>query len=154
MKEAMNKFEVVKDEFRAYPGAEIKMPVRATKHSAGYDICTPTDITIPSGACVKVKTDIKAKVKEDEVLLIFVRSSVGIKKNIVLMNGTGVIDSDFYGNVENDGNITLALYNYGNGLQTFKAGDRICQGVFVKYDTVESDCTESVRTGGIGSTND
>lgn len=150
----MNKFEVVKDEFREYPDAEIKLPTRATKHSAGYDICTPTNIFIPSGTYVKVKTDIKAKVKEDEVLLLYVRSSVGIKKNIMLMNGTGVIDSDFYGNKENDGNITLALYNYGNELQTFKAGDRICQGVFVKYDTVEDDNVETIRTGGIGSTND
>lgn len=149
----MNKFEVVKDEFRAYPNAEIKLPVRATKYSAGYDICTPTDITLPSRACVKVKTDIKARVKEDEVLLLYVRSSVGIKKNIMLMNGTGVIDSDFYNNEENDGNITLALYNYGNDLQTFKAGDRICQGVFVKYDTVEDDNVEMIRIGGIGSTN-
>ena len=149
----MNKFEIVKDEFRAYPDAKIKLPVRATKHSAGYDICTPIDFTIPSGACVKVKTDIKAKIKDDEVLLIFVRSSVGIKKNIVLMNGTGIIDRDFYNNKDNDGNITLALHNYGNDLQTFKAGDRICQGVFVKYDTVEDDDVETVRTGGIGSTN-
>ena len=149
----MNKFEIVKDEFRAYHDAEIKLPVRATKHSAGYDICTPVDITIPSGAYVKVKTDIKVKVKEDEVLLLYVRSSVGIKKNIMLMNGTGVIDADFYGNKENDGNITLALYNYGNELQTFKAGDRICQGVFVKYDTVEDDNVEAIRIGGIGSTN-
>lgn len=149
----MNKFEIVKDEFRAYPNVDIKLPVRATKHSAGYDICTPVDITIPSGGCVKVKTDIKAKIKDDEVLLIFVRSSVGIKKNIVLMNGTAVIDRDFYNNKDNDGNITLALYNYGNDLQTFKAGDRICQGVFAKYDTVEDDDVETTRTGGIGSTN-
>lgn len=149
----MNKFEIVKDEFRAYPEVEIKLPTRATKHSAGYDICTPCDIHIPSKACVVVKTDIKAKVKEDEVLLIFVRSSVGIKKNIALMNGTGVIDSDFYGNTDNDGNISLALYNYSNDLQTFKAGDRICQGVFVKYDIVENDNVETIRTGGIGSTN-
>ena len=149
----MNKFEVVKDEFREYPDANIKLPVRATKHSAGYDICAPVDITIPSGDCAKVKTDIKARIKDDEVLLIFVRSSVGIKKNIVLMNGTAVIDRDFYNNKDNDGNITLALYNYGNDLQTFKAGDRICQGLFVKYDTVEDDNVDALRTGGIGSTN-
>lgn len=89
----MNKFEVVKDEFREYPDVDITLPTRATKHSAGYDICTPTNIFIPSGTYVKVKTDIKAKVKEDEVLLLYVRSSVGIKKNIMLMNGTGVIDA-------------------------------------------------------------
>ena len=60
---------------------------------------------------------------------------------------------DYYNNKDNDGSITLALYNYGNDLQTFKAGDRICQGVFVKYDTVEDDNVDVLRTGGIGSTN-
>ena len=148
----MNKFEIVKDEFRAYPDTNIKLPVRATKHSAGYDICTPIDITIPSGACVKVKTDIKAKIKDDEVLLIFVRSSVGIKRKVALMTGTSVIDADFYDS-DCGGNISVALWNYGNELQTFKAGDRICHGVFVKYDTVEDDNAETIRIGGIGSTN-
>lgn len=148
----MNKFEIVKDEFRAYPDAKIKLPVRATKHSAGYDICTPIDITIPSGGCVKVKTDIKAKIKDDEVLLIFVRSSVGIKRKVALMTGTSVIDSDFYDS-DCGGNISVALWNYGNDIQTFKAGDRICQGVFVRYDIVEDDDVETIRIGGIGSTN-
>lgn len=148
----MNKFEIVKDEFRAYPDAEIKLPVRATKHSAGYDICTPCDIHIPSKACVCVKTDIRAKIKEDEALLLFIRSSVGIKRKVALMTGTSVIDSDFYDS-DCGGNISVALWNYGNDLQTFKAGDRICQGVFVKYDTVEDDNVETARTGGIGSTN-
>lgn len=148
----MNKFEIVKDEFRAYPDANIKLPVRATKHSAGYDICTPIDIKIPSGDCVCVKTDIRAKIKEDEALLLFIRSSVGIKRKVALMTGTSVIDSDFYDS-DCGGNISVALWNYGNDLQTFKAGDRICQGVFVKYDTVEDDDVETTRTGGIGSTN-
>ncbi len=149
----MNKFEVVKDEYRAWPHVKIKLPTRATKFSAGYDICTPTDIFLPSKVSVKIKTDIKAKVKEDEVLLLFVRSSVGIKKNVVLMNGTGVIDADYYSNPDNDGNIMLALYNYGETAATFKAGDRICQGIFVKYDTVEDDNATMERAGGIGSTN-
>lgn len=149
----MNKFEVVRDEYRAFPHIEIKLPTRATKFSAGYDICTPTDITIPSKGSVKIKTDIKARVKEDEVLLLFVRSSVGIKKNVVLMNGTGVIDADYYSNPDNDGNIMLALYNYGEETAIFKAGDRICQGIFVKYDIVEDDNVAAERVGGIGSTN-
>ena len=149
----MNKFEVVRDEYRAFPHIEIKLPTRATKFSAGYDICTPSRIVIPSGESAKIATDIKARVKEDEVLLLFVRSSVGIKKNVVLMNGTGVIDADYYSNPDNDGNIMLALYNYGEETAIFNAGDRICQGIFVKYDIVEDDNVAAERVGGIGSTN-
>ena len=149
----MNKFEVVRDKYRAFPHIEIKLPTRATKFSAGYDIYTPSRIVIPSGKSIKIATDIKARVKEDEVLLLFVRSSVGIKKNVVLMNGTGVIDADYYSNPDNDGNIMLALYNYGKEAATFEVGDRICQGIFVKYDIVEDDNVAAERTGGIGSTN-
>lgn len=149
----MNKFEIVRDEYRVFPQAEIKLPVRGTKFSAGYDICTPSKLVIPSGESIKIASDIKARVSEDEVLLLFVRSSVGIKKNVVLMNGTGVIDADYYSNPDNDGNIILALYNYGKETAIFQAGDKICQGVFVKYDTVEDDNVAATRIGGIGSTN-
>lgn len=148
----MNKFEVVKNEHRKFPNAEIKLPTRATKHSAGYDIYTPCDITIEPGKTFVVPTDVKVQINEDEVLMIYVRSSVGIKKNICLMNGTGVIDSDYYGNPKNDGNMALALFNYGTETQSFKAGDAICQGIFMKYNTVEDDHVETIRVGGIGST--
>lgn len=149
----MNKFEVVKNTYRVFPQSEIVLPTRGTKYSAGYDIRIPTKLVVPAGECRKVATDIKARVKEDEVLLLFVRSSVGIKKNIVLANGTGVIDADYYNNPDNDGNIIFALYNYGDRDVVFEAGDRVCQGIFVKYDTVEDDNVAAERIGGIGSTN-
>ena len=149
----MNKFEIVRDEFRAYPNVEIKLPARTTKGSAGYDICTPVDIDIKPNETCAVKTDIKAKVKDNEVLLVFIRSSVGIKKRVMLPNSVGVIDSDFYNNLDNDGNITLALYNFGTETQHFKAGDRIAQGMFVKYDVTVDDNANGERVGGIGSTN-
>ena len=90
--------------------------------------------------------------EQDEVLLLFVRSSIGIKRHLALANGTGVIDSSYYNNEGNEGNIICALYNYGNETQCIKQGERIMQGVFVKYLTVENDIvTGSQRKGGIGS---
>ena len=47
--ENMRKFEIVKDEAIEYGEKDIIMPKRATKNSAGYDICSPTDIVIPAG---------------------------------------------------------------------------------------------------------
>lgn len=149
----MTKFEIVKDEYREHPNIDIQLPKRATKHSAGYDFCTPVDLVVYPGKCESVKLDVKAKMNPNQVLLMYIRSSVGIKKHILLANGTGVIDSDFYGNKDNDGNMTLALYNYGKEVQIFKAGERIAQGVFVKFDTTEDDQVEKQRSGGIGSTN-
>ena len=149
-----NKFEIVKDSCRRYPNADIVLPKRATRYSAGYDICVPCEVILEPGQSTVVPTDIKAKVKEDEVLLIYVRSSVGVKRQVALMNGTEVIDSDYYGNIDNDGNICLPLYNYGTQTQVFEPGERVCQGIFMKYDVAEEKTIETIRHGGVGSTNE
>ena len=131
---------------------EIKLPVRKTKGSAGYDIRTPYTIEMYGGDRIVVPTGIKAKMDEGEVLLLVVRSSVGIKHGIVFSNGTGVIDSDYYSNDDNDGDIMLALWNSSSKLVKYEAGDRIAQGIFVNHGIVEDDDADGIRTGGIGST--
>ena len=148
----MRKFEVVRDDMRKTNG-NIILPMRADKGSAGYDIYTPVDFTINPGETKTLPMDVKVSMEEDEVLLLYVRSSVGIKRHIVLTNGTGVIDSTYYNNPDNDGNICGAFTNLGNETQEFKAGDRIMQGVFVKYLTTDDDKPlNATRTGGVGST--
>ena len=144
-------FEVVKDEFRKTEG-EIKLPTRASERSAGYDFYSPVDVTIQPNESVLVWTDVKAHMYYDNVLLIFVRSSMG-KHPVVIANGTGIIDSDYYGNESTDGNIGFRLLNLGDKPYEIKTGDRIGQGVFVKYGTVKDDHTSSTRTGGFGSSN-
>ena len=88
--------------------------------------------------------------KNYNVLLIFVRSSMG-KHPVVIANGTGIIDSDYYGNESTDGNIGFRLLNLGNEPYEIKTGDRIGQGVFVKYGTIKDDQTSTKRIGGFGS---
>ena len=144
-------FEVVKDEFRKNDG-EIKLPTRATEHSAGYDFYSPINVVIQPNESVMIWTDIKANMYWDNVLLLFVRSSMG-KHPVVIANGTGIIDSDYYSNEGNDGNIGFRLYNLGNTPYEIKIGDRIGQGVFVKYGTVKNDSAAGTRQGGFGSTN-
>ena len=142
----MRKFEKV-----TYDDSGI-IPTRSDNGSAGYDFYTPQDIVIKPGEALLFKTNIKAQMLPDEVLLLYIRSSVGIKKHIVLSNGTGVIDSTYYGNPDNEGNIMCALYNYGTEEQVITAGDRVMQGVFVKYLTTDNDIVvNKQRTGGIGS---
>lgn len=144
-------FEVVRDEFRKTKG-EIILPKRATAHSAGYDFYLPEDVTVPAhGTSGIIPTDVKAYMQEGEVLMLYVRSSIGIKKGLVLANGTAVIDSDFYSSPSSDGNICLALRNETDNDITLKAGERVMQGVFVPYLTVDNDDTTTERVGGIGS---
>lgn len=147
-------FEIVKDEFRKHPNVNIKLPQRGSSKSAGYDICTPIDITIPpNGITDAIQTDLKVYMQDDEVLLIVPRSSLGFKKGLMLINTIGVIDSDYYENPDNDGNIRFKLKNLTDKEVTIKAGERIMQGIFVKYGTVDNDSCTTERIGGIGSTN-
>ena len=58
-----------------------------------------------------VKTGVKSYFGEDEVLILANRSSNPGKKGLILANSIGVIDSDYYGNPDNDGHIMFAFYN-------------------------------------------
>lgn len=148
----MRYFEVVKDEFRKNPEVEIKLPTRATEHSAGYDFYSPVTVTIQPNEMVMVWTDVKAHMYYDNALFIIPRSSMG-KQPIMIANTIGLIDSDYYGNESTDGNIGFRLLNLGNTPYEIKVGDRIGQGVFVKYGICKDDHTTTQRTGGFGSSN-
>lgn len=134
-------------------------PTRGTRKSAGYDFYIPKvngeDITymINPGETVKIKSDVAAFMQENEVLCIHIRSSVGIKKNCSLPNCTGIIDSDYYMNPDNQGNIIIAIRNDGTEPVTFKSGDKVAQGIFMNYLTADNDNVLSeARVGGVGST--
>lgn len=146
-------FEVVADEYRKHPQINIKIPKRGTKNSAGYDICTPMKIVIPAhGISEAIQTDIKAYMLADEVLEIYPRSSLGFKKGLMLINTVGIIDSDYYSNSDNDGNIGFKLKNLTDKEVVIEAGEKIMQGIFKKYLKVDNDNANEERTGGIGST--
>ncbi len=128
------------------------LPERKTKHSSGYDLAVYGGGVIPPHTTKIFDTGIKACMEDDEVLLIFVRSSTGIKRGITLANGTGVIDSDYYNNEDNEGHIMLALHNNTDEPITINGGEHVAQGVFVKYLCTVDNVSQE-RKGGIGSTN-
>lgn len=146
-------FEVVDDKYRKHPKADIQIPKRGTKNSAGYDICTPIKIVIPAGGISEaIQTDIKAYMLADEVLEIYPRSSLGFKKNLMLINTVGIIDSDYYSNKDNDGNIGFKFKNLSDKEVVIEAGEKILQGIFKKYLKADNDNATEERNGGIGST--
>jgi dUTP pyrophosphatase len=142
-------FEVVKDEYRKNEG-EIKLPTRASEHSVGYDFYSPIDITIPPHGTVMIWTDVKAHMYYDNALLLNVRSSMG-EQPIMIANTQGWIESDYYDNPKNDGNIGFRLFNLGDTSYEIKIGDRIGQGMFIKYFKTKDDHTTTKREGGYGS---
>ena len=151
-KEKIRGFEVVDSKYRKYPGKNIILPIRSDIKSAGYDLRTPIEIEIKPGERKLVFTDIKAYMQQDEVLKVYVRSSIGIKRNVILSNITGIIDSSYYSNKDNDGNIGISLWNTGKDTVVFEENERICQCIFEKYLTVDNEPTNNnIRIGGFGS---
>ena len=151
----MNKkrgFEIAK----GFEEKQINLPVRKTKFSAGYDIEAAEDTVIPSFKKgmkpTLVKTGLKAYMGEDEVLILANRSSNPGKKGLILANSIGVVDKDYYGNIDNDGHIMFAFYNIKEEDIEIKKGEAIGQGIFQKFLTVDNDISQGERMGGFGST--
>jgi dUTP pyrophosphatase len=102
-----------------------------------------------------VHTGVKAYMPYQEVLLMYNRSSNPIKKALMLGNGVGVVDSDYYENPDNDGEIMFQFINFGITDITIKKGERIGQGIFNYFLLSDNDKPEkTLRKGGHGSTNE
>ena len=170
------------EEVKAYENAQL--PEYQTRLSAGADFFAAENTVIPSiwkniprlfsiaGPFVNyislsendnnkklfaptfVHTGIKSQMEDDEVLYLYNRSSNPKKMGLILANSVGVIDSDYYNNPDNDGDIMFAFYNIFPWDITVKAGDRIGQGIFAKYlrPTVGLRVKDVDRVSGIGST--
>ena len=141
------------------------LPKRATAASAGYDLSAAETTIVPSIWNLKktdkesiipsvlVSTGVKAYMPKDEYLMLVNRSSGPLKNNLSLPNGIGIIDSDYYNNPNNEGEIFVQLINYGLEDFKIKKGERIAQGIFSPYKKVDNEEElEDKRLGGFGST--
>lgn len=125
----------------------IKLPERSTAGSAGYDFFCHSSLVAKNGV---YPSGIKVCMPKDTVLLMIPRSSLGFKNGFQLLNTVGVIDSDYYGNQSNEGHIKIGFK--ADHSISLKTGDKICQGIFVKFALTDDDTADAVRSGGIGST--
>ena len=154
---------------------DVTPPKFATDGSACFDICANIEENVPitvyrmSNLKVKVKPDnIRFRIAPaDRVLvptgLIFdipeghsvrlhTRSSISLKKGLIMPNGEGIIDSDYYHQT------FVMLYNASADEVLIKDGDRIAQGELIKTYEYEIKETEDIpeqktnRVGGFGST--
>lgn len=143
-------FEVVKDEMRKTKG-DITLPTRGTSKAMAYDFYANDDYVVEPNKIAKIWTDVKAYMGDNECLILNVRSSMGGK--FMLANTYGWIDSDYYSNENNDGNIGVFLKNISDETLTINKGDRIAQGAFFNFLVADNGNTDKVRDGGFGSTN-
>ena len=157
-------FEVVSK----FKNKDINLPVRKTNASAGYDFEAAESLIVPSiwkvlaekvfiGEATGLKatlipTGIKSYMLDDEYLQLSIRSGTALKTGLILANGVGIVDSDYYNNPDNEGHIMFPVHNLGFRDKLIKKGERIGQGLFLKYLKVDDDISDGTRIGGFGST--
>ncbi len=131
----------------------LKIPVRATVGSAGYDFFSPLTFTLAPGETIKIPTGIRAEISEGWVLMIFPRSGLGFKYRLQMNNTVGIIDSDYFYS-DNEGHIFIKMTNdskEGKSV-TVELGQGFAQGLFMPFGITEDDEVSAVRNGGFGST--
>lgn len=102
-------------------------PSYKTEGSAGLDLRNNelVDLIMDSDETCEFSTGVKVEIPKGYVGLIFPRSSLGFSKITSLVNGTGVIDSDYRGEIR------IKLINKGQNKVIIKSGERVCQMVIV-----------------------
>ncbi len=136
--------------------AGLRLPARQTAGAAGYDLAVCETVTVPAGRVVLAPTGVRALLSQGEFLGIFARSSLAPKYGLMLANGVGVVDADYYGNPENGGHIYVPLWNMRETDAVLPRGERVAQAVFLAFRLTDDDGSgrpdPSVRSGGFGST--
>lgn len=158
----MNRFEIIsKTQYNADFSKtkditryeDLKLPKRATRCSAGYDIFSPIGFELRPGETIKIPTGIRIILNYNKFLMIAPRSGLGFKYRLQLDNTVGIIDAD-YSNSDNEGHIWIKITNDSNEGKSLiiNQGDAIAQGIILQYEKTDDDQAEGIRNGGFGST--
>ena len=128
----------------------IKLPVRATKWSAGYDFFCPFSFKPVPGSGIVIPTGIRCKIEEGWVMKVYPRSGHGFKYGLHLYNTVGIIDGDYY-NAKNEGHIMMKI-SCKEPCDIIEQGTGFCQAIFSQFGITEDDDVDTERVGGLGST--
>lgn len=136
---------------RLHPDAII--PRYATAGAACLDLHTVSADTVAPGMACELRTGLAVELPANHVMLVYSRSGHGFKYGVRLANCTGVIDSDYRGE------IIVKLRNDGTAPLQFEKGDRIAQAMVLPVPSVELIEADELSTtergaGGFGSTGD
>lgn len=131
----------------------IKLPVRATRKSCGYDFFSPFTFSLDPSEEIVIPTGLKAEIADDWFLMCVPKSGLGFKYYVRFANTVGIIDGDYYNNDKNEGHIMIKIRNEGEYPMTINEGKAFCQGIFLPYGVTTDDSAEGERHGGFGSTN-
>lgn len=120
-------------------GEEFPLPHYATDGSAGLDMraCIDSEVTVAPGETVLIPTGLAIHIGDSRLAAVLLpRSGLGHKHGLVLGNLTGLIDSDYQGQV------FISCWNRGSNAYTVQPGERIAQMVFIPVEQVDFDIVE------------
>ena len=120
-------------------GSSIPLPHIATDGSAGMDMraCIDEEVKVTPGETVLIPTGIAIYIADNKLAAVLLpRSGLGHKHGLVLGNLTGLIDSDY------QGQIFISCWNRSSTSYSIKPGERIAQMVYVPVEQVEFDIVQ------------
>lgn len=135
------------DRLRAFSDWNKEMPVVVKGVGSSRDA-----FQLPPGVRVLVPTGLIFDIPEGHVLKMYIRSSQALKKGLTMLNGVGIIDSDY---VEQS---YMILKNVSESMALIEHGERIAQCILEPVTQVDLELTEEKpvqktdRDGGLGST--
>ena len=147
----VNEKELVKYQ-NLFTNEDIILPKRQTSGSCGYDFYMPHDLLVKAKSNGLVYSGVKIELESDLFLMVCIRSSLARKKGITLTNQVGIIDNDYFNNVDNDGHIIIAITNNTDEDVLLKKGERVAQGIIFNFLKTFDDQADEKRVGGFGST--
>jgi dUTP pyrophosphatase len=129
---------------------ELPSPSRAHEHDAGWDLTAASNVTLEPGEWSAVPTGLAVAIPPGYAGLVLPRSGHARRHGVGVVNGPGLIDSGYRGEV------TVLLINHGAEEVSFRRGERIAQLVIVAVPSVtwvESDQLDPTERGegGFGS---
>ena len=132
---------------------DLKLPMQATSGSAGHDFFAPFDFELNPRQGITIPTGIRCRLLHGRFLAVFPRSGLGFKFRLQLDNTVGIIDEDYF-NSENEGHIFIKITNDSAENKTVKVkkSQAFAQGIIMRYEVAGDAGAQSVRNGGMGST--
>lgn len=128
-------------------GRDFPLPAYATDGSAGIDLraCLQGPLTLAPGESALVPSGMAIHIGDPGLAaVLWPRSGLGHKHGIVLGNLTGLIDSDYQGQV------FISMWNRSDTSHVIQPGDRVAQMVFVPVIQVEFDVVEDFEESSRG----
>ena len=143
---------VVSPRFENVPGVDPSLypyPTQNNEGDAGYDFVYTGKHPkkIAPGGTLEFYTGVACALPPDMHLLLQIRHSIAVKKKLRLTNVQGIIDSGYYNNPKNYGNIGVSLYNFGEEAITVFPGERLVQGIILRHYQA-TNCNSTDTRGG------